>query len=241
MTGSASDRERGGRLLAAANRLSLARLAFVCLLGAVAAGHPATISWLEVGLIATLWTTDVLDGRLARRGQSLGAAPRADGRALDPVIDDAAYVVGFAVLLAAGIIPLWFLALVAITRSVFTLTRLTGSAQGHSFARPRITGKVKGVALAGGQCALAALAAASELGAPERSALLAAMTVACAVALADFAYAHRRVYAEAVRPRPLQPLRQVSPARQAAEPSPSVASPDASQRRQPRRAETSSR
>ena len=208
MSHQAADAGQGERLLAWANRLTLSRLALVIALGIASAATAGSISSLTVVLLTCIWLSDVVDGPLARRGQRLGAAPRRDGQALDPVVDDLAYAVGFVVLCEVGLVPLGFVLLVLLVRCTFTLTRIVGLTQDRPFPRPRITGKVMGVTLGLGQCCLAAgaawtLAPFDQDGA--QTVILVVMTTTCAIALADFCFVNRAVAREAVSPRRTEP------------------------------------
>lgn len=190
---------QGQRLQVLANRVTLSRWLLVVALAAAGAVLPDA-SGLALALVLAIWLTDVVDGPIARRGQALGAAHRPEGEVIDPVVDDFAYAIGFAILLDQSLVPFAFLALVIAVRCGFTLLRITGLAQGRPFARPRLSGKAMGVSLGMGQIVLfsATAGVAPQLGEPTfRAALVGTMTLACAVALADFVRVNRNVLAAA--------------------------------------------
>lgn len=195
----AREQERAERLQLLANQVTLARLLLVAAL-AVAAAGAGGIGASAAALVIAIWLTDIVDGPLARLGRPPGVRSRPEGQALDPVVDDFAYAIGFAVLFGAGLIPLAFLALVIATRCIFTLVRIAGLAMGMPFPRPRISGKAMGISLGCGQIALFA-AAAGLLGGAEPDAFKAplvwAMAGACLVGLVDFLQANRGVIAAA--------------------------------------------
>lgn len=195
MTSFGQSIEAGDNLVALANRVTATRFALVVLLALVAALFPGGAATLSLALVICVWISDVVDGNLARAGGA-GAAGSPGGRAFDPAVDDLAYAVGFLVLSVEGLVPIWFVFLVLTVRSVFMAVRIVALAQGEPFPAPRFSGKGMGVALGLGQILLFATSA-GILTALSRSgphaALLAGMSVAALVALADFVQAHRGV------------------------------------------------
>lgn len=142
------------RLLVAANALSLSRgLAAVAIFAMYAFG----VRGLALVMTATaMWATDALDGWVARKGHKLGAQRRTDGAALDPLMDDVAFIIGFLVLLDAHIVPLWFVAALLTSRVLFALIRFTGLIHADRFARSDPITKFNGAVLAIGQVLLLA-------------------------------------------------------------------------------------
>lgn len=181
-------RRMGERLVVLANAVSLSRLALSIVL-IPAYELVGTANAVVLAMVCLIWASDIVDGRLARAGHRRGARPRRDGQVIDPLVDDFAYAAGFLVLLSAGMVPLWFVALAVLSRCLFAIVRMIGLNQGRPFATPRLATKLKGVAFGGGQIMLFAamtwpqgpLAASST-----RYALIAAMTAVCAVAIAEF-------------------------------------------------------
>lgn len=225
-----SRRERGEQIAVLANRLSSTRFLLVIALAVVASLSSGRLTALAATLVIAMWLTDVVDGPLARMGQRLGATLRPEGQAIDPVIDDFAYAVGFVILLDRGLVPLAFVALVVTTRCAFTLIRIVGLAQGRPFARPRRSGKLMGVCLGLGQIVLFAGAAGLTPGLGEnfRESLVWPMSTLCVVALLDFFLVNRDVIAAAVRQPRTQapaPARSQPKERVAAMPSVSARTP----------------
>lgn len=143
------------RMLVAANALSLSRgFAALGILAMTLAG----VSVVAVLLVAAaMWLTDVLDGWVARRAWDRGARKRTDGEVLDPLMDDVAFVCGFLILFGAGVVPLWFVAGLLVSRVVFALIRMAGLADSETFyAGPLPITKFNGVVLALGQLLLLA-------------------------------------------------------------------------------------
>jgi phosphatidylglycerophosphate synthase len=140
-------------MLVLANALSLSRgIAALAILASSLAGAPM-IAVLAVA--APMWLTDALDGRVARRGWDRGALRRIDGAALDPLMDDIAFVCGFLILFGAGVVPLWFLALLLVTRILFALIRMLSLGDAEPlFALPLLATKINGAVLAVGQLLL---------------------------------------------------------------------------------------
>jgi phosphatidylglycerophosphate synthase len=142
------------QMLVAANALSLSRgvaavgIFVMSLAGASAAAMLAVAS--------VMWLTDAVDGWVARRGHRRGASARTDGAALDPLMDDLAFIGGFLVLLSAGVVPLWFVAALLASRVIFALVRITGLAYKEPFARSELVTKISGAVLAIGQLLLLA-------------------------------------------------------------------------------------
>jgi phosphatidylglycerophosphate synthase len=185
------------RVLVLANALTLWRgIAALGILIMGIAGAP----WIAMFALAVpMWVTDVLDGAVARRGWKRGAQPRIDGKALDPMMDDVAFVCGFLVLFGAGAVPLWFVAGLLVSRVLFALLRMLSLAYDESFARPLFATKFNGVFLALGQLLLFA-----HLGLPETvigndafaTAAIAAMTATTAYSVTRFAiHRHGRLLA----------------------------------------------
>lgn len=98
-----------------------------------------------------MWLTDAVDGWAARR---YGSSP--GGKIIDPLMDDLALFIGFAILLDASAVPLWFLAVLVTSRVLFSLVRTIGLAQSGKFAGSRPITKLSGACLAVGQCLLLA-------------------------------------------------------------------------------------
>lgn len=140
--------------LVLANAISLSRGLLAVLL--FACGFAGVSPAVLVFLAAVMWTTDWLDGVVARYGHRRGARPRDDGAALDPLIDDLAFVSASFVLLELGGIPLWFVAALLASRVLFMLVRITGVLNGKAFAAAEPLTKLSGFILAVGQVALLA-------------------------------------------------------------------------------------
>lgn len=141
-------------LLVAANALSLSRgVAALVILGLSLTGAPPAAL---LAIASAMWLTDALDGWVARRGWERGARRRLDGAALDPLMDDVAFVCGFLILFGAGVVPLWFVAGLFVSRVLFALIRMTGLAYGESFGYPLLATKLNGAVLALGQLVLLA-------------------------------------------------------------------------------------
>ncbi|HEX8205297.1 MAG TPA: CDP-alcohol phosphatidyltransferase family protein [Solirubrobacteraceae bacterium] len=134
------------RLLVAANVLSLSRgvLAVALFAGAVVGAE----IWVLVAIATVMWATDALDGVVARAGHRAGALPRADGAALDPMMDDLGFIAGFLILLDADVIPLAFAAFVFAARVTFAVIRFTGLTRQMEFARSEPLTKLNGATLA---------------------------------------------------------------------------------------------
>lgn len=142
------------RMLVVANILSLSRgvaAVAIFLMSLVGASAVAILA-----VASAMWLTDALDGLVARKGHRRGARKRTDGAALDPLMDDMAFISGFLVLLAAGVVPLWFVAGLLASRVLFALVRITGLAHKEHFARSSLVTKFNGAVLAIGQLLLLA-------------------------------------------------------------------------------------
>jgi len=206
-TMSPRQKERAERLQLLANQVTLARLLLVATLAAVV-GIAGRIDVAAVLLVVAIWLTDVVDGPLARLGRPPGMASRPEGQALDPVVDDFAYAIGFVVLFGEELVPLALLTLVIATRCIFTVIRITGLAMGRPFAKPRVSGKAMGVSLGLGQIALFAAAAgvmSSVSPSTFKAPLIWAMGLACVIGLVDFLYANRAVVADVLVSRERAP------------------------------------
>jgi phosphatidylglycerophosphate synthase len=141
------------REMVAANAITLSRgIAALVVLALALAGE-----WgLPLLVVASvMWLTDALDGYVARHAQHRGARERVDGKILDPLMDDVAFICGFLALLAAGAAPLWFVAALLVCRVLFALIRMLGLAERRaSFAGPILVTKASGAVLAVGQLLL---------------------------------------------------------------------------------------
>lgn len=142
------------RSLVAANLLSLSRGVAALALVAMSLAGASTLSLLIVA--AAMWSTDALDGWVARRAWARGARRRRDGAALDPLMDDVAFLCGFLILLGEGVAPLWFVAGLLVSRVLFALIRTVGLAYEQPFAAPLLVTKLNGAVLAVGQLLLLA-------------------------------------------------------------------------------------
>ncbi|MEX2105619.1 MAG: CDP-alcohol phosphatidyltransferase family protein [Solirubrobacterales bacterium] len=190
-------------MLVAANILSLSRgFAAVAIFLMSLAGASAVV---VLSVASAMWITDALDGWVARRGHSRGATVRTDGAALDPLMDDLAFISGFLVLLGAGAVPLWFVAGLLGSRVLFALIRITGLAHEQPFARSEPVTKLNGVVLASGQLLLLA-----HVGFPGSfvgsealaTALIAAMAATTAYSIFQFAFwKHGRVLIRLLTPQ----------------------------------------
>lgn len=174
------------RMLVIANLVSLSRgVAALALLAMSIAGVPA------VALLAVatgMWVTDAVDGRIARLGWDLGARPRTDGAALDPLMDDVAFVCGFLVLLDVGAVPLWFVACLLASRVLFALIRFVGLIHDGQFATPQRVTKLNGAVLAVGQILLLAhVAFPDAVGASAALSIIAVMTATTTYSVVRFA------------------------------------------------------
>lgn len=135
-----------------ANRLSLSRGLFAILLFVLYA--LGMNGWLLFACAVLMWSTDALDGAVARFGIKRGTHQKLDGQMLDPMMDDAALFAGFFILLDSKVIPVWFVLLIALSRVMFSLVRQLGLAHGQRFARSQLYTKLSGASLASGQCIL---------------------------------------------------------------------------------------
>lgn len=142
------------RLLVLANALSLSR--GVAALGVLVMSLAGVSPVVVLALASLMWLTDILDGQVARRAWKRGARRRTDGAALDPMMDDMAFICGFLVLLEAGVVPLWFVGGLLASRVLFAVIRFTVLAHGEPFARPQLVTKFNGAVLAVGQLLLLA-------------------------------------------------------------------------------------
>ncbi len=149
------------KLLIVANALSLAR--GMSAMALFAAGFAGASPAVLVAIASPMWVTDFADGRIARKGHKALARAlvprRIDGAALDPLMDDVAYVAGYFVLLSVNAIPLWFVGALLGTRVLFALVRLGGLAQHRDpdqFAFSDPITKINGATLAVGQVVLLA-------------------------------------------------------------------------------------
>jgi len=182
------------RELVAANAISLSRgIAALALLALALAGEWGLPLLLVAG---AMWLTDAIDGYVARHAQHRGARERVDGKILDPLMDDVAFICGFLALLVVGAAPLWFVAALLVCRVLFALIRMLGLAERRvSFAGPTLVTKASGAVLAVGQLLLLAqvvLPASPFFGSSGiRIAALAAMTAITTCSVAYFAvYRH---------------------------------------------------
>lgn len=143
------------KILVAANALSLSR--GVMALGILVLSLAGVSPVLVLAIAGPMWLTDAIDGRVAKAGWRRGARARLDGAALDPLMDDVAFVCGFLILLEAGVAPLWFVAGLLASRVLFALIRMVGlSFSEPFFARPLLITKLNGAVLAIGQLLLLA-------------------------------------------------------------------------------------
>lgn len=142
------------KMLVAANLLSLSRgvAAVAIFVMSLVGASPVAV----LAVASAMWLTDALDGQVARTGWKLGARARTDGAALDPLMDDLAFIGGFLVLLNAGVVPLWFVAGLLASRVLFALIRMTGLAHEEVFAQSVLVTKVSGAVLSIGQLLLLA-------------------------------------------------------------------------------------
>lgn len=180
------------KALVAANALSLSRgIAALGILAMSLAGAPA-IAVLAVA--SAMWLTDALDGWVARRGWARGARRRVDGEALDPLMDDVAFVCGFLVLFGADAVPLWFVAGLLVSRILFALIRMAGLAYAEPFfARPLLVTKFNGAVLAIGQLLLFAhIAFPDTLAGSDGLALVAVATMTATTTYSVVQFAVRR-------------------------------------------------
>ncbi len=135
-----------------ANRLSLSRGLFAILLFVLYS--LGVNGWLLLACAVLMWSTDALDGAVARVGIKRGAHQGSDGQMLDPLMDDTALFAGFLILLDSKVVPVWFVLLVAFSRVMFSLVRQLGLAHNQRFARSQLYTKLSGASLAAGQCIL---------------------------------------------------------------------------------------
>lgn len=190
------------KLLVVANALSLSRgIAALGVLVMSLAGAPAAI---VLAVASLMWLTDVLDGHVARMAWRRGARSRTDGAALDPMMDDLAFICGFLVLLEAGVAPLWFVAGLLSSRVLFAVIRFTTLAHGEPFARPQPVTKLNGAVLAVGQLLLLAHAGLPRTIAGGNGlviAVIAVMTATTVYSVVRFAIGkHGRVLAQLLTP-----------------------------------------
>lgn len=190
-------------LLVVANALTLSRLVVNSLLVATYAVFGVAAAQALLVLVIVGWLTDVLDGQVARIGHR-DIDPRPDGQALDPLVDDFAYTVGFLVLMNIGVLPLWFVMLALGSRTLMAGIRIVGLAQGRPFAPRNELTRAMGVAFAGGQIVLFAVVAYGDSAASAGNVPAAAvvvMTAMCIVAVARFVYCNRRIPLDLLRTR----------------------------------------
>ncbi|HST32449.1 MAG TPA: CDP-alcohol phosphatidyltransferase family protein [Solirubrobacteraceae bacterium] len=200
---------RPRKLLVVANALSLAR--GISAMALFAAGFAGASPVALVAIASPMWITDFADGRVARKGHKALAKAlvtrRIDGAALDPLMDDVAYIAGYFVLLSVNAIPLWFVGALLGTRVLFALVRLGGLAQHRDpdrFAFSDPITKVNGATLAIGQLLLLAHLTSPHLliGTSELAVATAiALTIANTCTLIYFAaFEHRQVFVDLLTP-----------------------------------------
>jgi phosphatidylglycerophosphate synthase len=185
---STADIPSASRLHEIANAVSLGRFAGAVLLLAVylVAGNDGWVA--AFWIVCVIWLSDIADGRIAREARRRGGTRR-DGQALDALVDDFAYAAGFLVLMDAGVVPLWFVTLALMSRTLFALVRMVSLVQGREFPAPRTATKLKGLAFGGGQIVLFASLAyprSSPHGDIVTDLALAGMTTACVIAILVF-------------------------------------------------------
>jgi phosphatidylglycerophosphate synthase len=190
------------KILVIANAISLSRgFAAIGILMMALAGASASAVLV---IASAMWLTDILDGWVARQGRDRGVMPRTDGAALDPLMDDVAFVCGFLVLFSAGVVPLWFVAGLLVSRVLFSLIRVTGLAHREPFARAQPMTKASGAVLAVGQLLLLAHVAFPETAAGSDRlvvAVIATMTATTAYSVFQFAIRrHGRTLARLLTP-----------------------------------------
>lgn len=190
------------RALVLANVLSLSRgIAALCIFAMSIAGAPVVA---VLAVAAPMWLTDALDGFVARNARDRGASLRSDGAALDPLMDDVAFVCGFLVLFEAGVAPLWFVTFLLLSRVLFMLVRLLGAVYREPFARPLPLTKLNGAVLAIGQLLLLAhLAFPASIAGSDAlvSAAIATMTVTTTCSVIQFTIRkHGRLFARLLTP-----------------------------------------
>lgn len=189
------------RALVAANALSLSRGVMAVGIFAMSAAGASPLAVLAVASV--MWLTDALDGKVARWGWKRGATPRTDGAALDPLMDDLAFVAGFLALLNVGVVPLWFVAGLLGARILFSLIRLVGLAHRERFAKSQPITKLSGAVLAIGQLVLLADVTFPETpvgGDALIPTVIAVMTLTTAYSVAWFVGKHSRVLTRLLTP-----------------------------------------
>ena len=188
------------QVLVVANLLSLSRGVAAIAIFIMSLAGASPIAVLVVACV--MWPTDALDGWVARRGHGRGAPARTDGAALDPLMDDLAFISGFLVLLGAGAVPLWFVAGLLGSRVLFALIRITGLAHEQPFAKSEPVTKMNGIILAVGQLLLLAHVAFPDVGSDGLdAAVIALMTAATAYSIFRFAFLkHGRVLVRLLTP-----------------------------------------
>jgi phosphatidylglycerophosphate synthase len=190
------------KVLVAANALSLSRGVAAVGLFVMSLAGASAVAVLAVA--SAMWFTDALDGWVARKGHDRGAKPRTDGAALDPLMDDLAFICGFLVLLSTHAVPLWFVAGLLASRVLFALIRITGLAHAEPFARSEPVTKFNGAVLAIGQLLLLAHVAfpSAFVGSHGLArVVVAAMTLTTTYSVVQFAFRkHGRVLARLLTP-----------------------------------------
>lgn len=137
---------------ASANYVSTARI-FAALAVACVGVHGRSAAYVSFALVVLIWLSDAVDGTIARVASSRAGwdEPRTDGTVLDPLADDAAFIIGFAVLAGARSLPLYFLALIVVSRGAFGIVRSVGLATERGFRGSSPLTKAMGVILGAGQ------------------------------------------------------------------------------------------
>ena len=176
--------------LVAANALSLSRGVLALAIFGMSLAGASIVAILAIA--CAMWLTDTLDGMVARGAVGRDAtAARVDGAALDPLMDDVAFIAGFLILLDANAVPLWFVGALLPCRVLFALIRVAGLAHHEEeFAKALPITKISGTTLAIGQLMLMAhVAFPATLFGHEAVAVAAivAMTVTTAISVTYFA------------------------------------------------------
>lgn len=127
-----------------ANKVTLARIAFVPIPCAFLIYGGETASWLSFVIFLILGASDFIDGMMARR-----EGPTVLGGLLDPVADKIFVSSIILTLSGAGIFGFWFPALVLLREFLLTALRTSMSLKRHSIVTSKL-GKLKTIYQMGG-------------------------------------------------------------------------------------------
>jgi len=181
------------------NIVTLSRYAGALIfVAACAAGAGAPWSTLVLILLIAVYTTDIVDGELARRRPD---RPPTVGQVLDSATDSYTFILVFIALFVAGAIPLITLVVVVAGRALFDLIRFVGFALDHVYAAPIPLSKAKGFVYTCMSCLLYAVHAVPAFAGLDRPAVTASanLLVVASTVLAAAAFLQRhRTYVRSI-------------------------------------------